>query len=125
MNRLFRVIKQKRNVRRLLAAGFLLIAFVEMGSHAFMDSRDRDASGALTWCAIFHYTNPGIDCPHKRDHRGPDKSVFDESSHHAVLLTREDLEFAGIAYQTELPAARDAWPLSCSLTPPFYPPKQA
>jgi len=122
---LFSRMKDRRKVRRLLAATFLMLAFLDLSSHALTDS--RDASGSQTWCIKFHYTHPEIDCPHKRDHQSPDKYSFDEASHLAVLLTQDDLRApSGISYRSEAPVS---YPkslfLSRSLEPPIQPPKQA
>lgn len=116
---------EKRNTRRLVAAVFLMLVFFDLSGHAFMDS--RDASGSKAWCIQFHYTHPGIDCPHKRDHQRSDKSAFDEVGHLAVLLTLEDLQAAsGISYRSEPPIVRtSSLFLSRSLEPPVQPPKQA
>jgi hypothetical protein len=117
-----RLIKQRSNIRRVLAAGFLALAFLDLVGHA-MESRDN--KGATAWCVQFHYTHPGIDCPHKRDHQRPEKA-FDEVSHVAVLLTQEDLRAStGIVYRSQPPVTEVSRFLSRSLEPPVQPPKQA
>lgn len=118
MKRLFKIIKRKRNMRRLLAAALILIAFVDVGSRSVM------TSGQDVWCAVYHYTNRGVDCPHKRDHRSPDKSSFEETTHEAVLLNKEELRITGIVYTTEEPTARKVRIVTRPLEPLFQPPKQ-
>lgn len=108
-------------MRPVLAAVLVLVALIDIGSHALHSSGGSDAA----WCIPYHYTNPGIDCPHKRDHRTPDKGAFDDLGHAAVLLVREEPQVAGIVYRTELPVGAPNEFISRTLAPPFHPPKQA
>lgn len=119
------IVRRNKNTRQLLAAVLLMIAVFELGSHALFHSPGSSETKASTWCLPFHYTNPEIDCPHKRDHRAPDKNVFDEMSHLAVLLKTEEPDLEGIVYRSQLPTPPDVRPLSRELSPPFQPPKQA
>ncbi len=114
----------KMKARRLIAALFLLSAFFELGSHMFLTSSSGGKASAWMWCAKFHNPNNGISCPHKRDHRGPERNVLDEMSHHAALLTQDDLEITVIVYHTEIPAPRRVHAISRTLTPRFQPPEQ-
>ena len=123
MTRLFDILKRKRNARRLLAAGLLVIAFVDIASHAITtaDTETRDLSA---WCVKYHYENSGVDCPHKRDHRAPDKSAFDDMGHSAVLQPAEEVQISGIVYRSELPAPQEIRTVTRPLEPPTQPPKQ-
>lgn len=125
MKSLFRFIKRKKNARRLLAASFLLVAIMDLGTHAFAGSYSGPAVAATTWCAKYHYANSGIDCPHKHDHRTPEKSAFDEISHNAVLLNPSELAITGALYRVQPPVPLDNTHVSRSLEPPVRPPKQA
>lgn len=121
--RYFERIKRDRKIRRLLAAMLLAVAFFDIAGHAIVDAQNADGSSAQ-WCVKYHYTNSGVDCPHKRDHRGPERSAFDDSSHVAVLAAEELIEGSGISYRSEPPARRETRVITRSLTPPFHPPEQ-
>ena len=123
MKRLFDILKCKVNARRLLAAGLLVIALVDIGSHA-VTTAESDARGPLAWCVKYHYENSGVDCPHKRDHRMPDTSSFGDMGHNAILESNEEMQISGIVYRTELPTAPEVRIVTRSLEPPTQPPKQ-
>ena len=124
MTRLFDILKRKKNARRLLAAGLLVIAFVDIASHA-ITTAEAGTSGPLDWCVKYHYDNSGIDCPHKRDHRMPDTPSFGDMGHSAILEPIQEIEISGIVYRTELPAAPQIRIVTRTLEPPTQPPKQA
>lgn len=124
MKRLFAILKRKANARRLLAASLLVIALVDIGSHA-VTTAEADAKLPPAWCVKYHYENSGVDCPHKRDHRAPDKSAFDELGHNAVLEPTEEIQVSGIVYTSELPTAPETRIVTRTLEPPTQPPKQA
>lgn len=124
MKRLLRLIQRKRNIRRLIAAGFFLIAVVEIGSHAFMDSLDPAASQELTECRVQENAPIKADCPDNQKNRGPESNLKDELTSHCMILSQLSVPFNGIMYRTEMNFASNVRTLSRSLTPPFHPPKQ-
>jgi hypothetical protein len=124
MKRLFGTLQRKMNARRLLAASLLVIALVDIGSHAFTTA-EAWTGGPLEWCVKYHYDNSGVDCPHKRDHRMPDTSSFGDTGHNAILESKEEFQISGIIYRTELPTAPEVRIVTRSLEPPTQPPKQA
>ena len=125
MDRLYRLIKRKKNVRRLLAAGFLFIAFIEIGSHAFMDSRDPDAIQAMTACSILPQNTPNkADCPDNQRNRGPESNLMDEMTSHAMILNTMTVPVGGIMYRTGTSVSAVAAPVFRALAPPFHPPEQ-
>ncbi|HEV7698857.1 MAG TPA: hypothetical protein VGO43_01365 [Pyrinomonadaceae bacterium] len=125
MMRFLRQIKRKRNVRRLLAAGFLFVAIVELGSHAFMDSHDPNFESDLTVCRVSDNPSPLADCPDKRQQRQETKNLLDEMTSHSGLLAELSLPLKGVLYDTAINFSYDHRPITRSLTPPFQPPKQA
>jgi hypothetical protein len=124
MKRLFAILKRKGEVRRLLAASLLVIALVDIGSHAITTS-GAEWNTSATWCLKYHYDNSGVDCPHKRDHRMPDTSSFGDMGHNAVLEPAQEIQISGIVYRTELPTAPEVRIVTRTLEPPTQPPKQA
>lgn len=118
MTGLFGLTERRRNARWLLAAAFLSVAFIDLGSHALTISTDGNA-----WCTPFHSRNSGIDCPHKRDHRTPEKNTFDETTLLTLEADVDPREPVSIVYQGELPVGPNVRLVTRSLDPPFQPPK--
>jgi hypothetical protein len=119
-----RVFKRKRNSRRLLAAGFFLVMFVEIGSHAILAGPPPQSGRASTWCEVMHHVSPSADCPHKRHPRAPQSSVFDGIAHHWALLGDITLPVKGVLFNAPAIGSSIVAPLSRAITPPFHPPKQ-
>ena len=109
----------------MLSGAFLLIAFIEMGSHAFMDSQDFAAIDDLTVCRVTQDAFPRSDCPDKRQQRQETKNLLDEMTSHCMILTGMVVPHTGIMYRTISAEPKADYPLARALTPPFHPPKQA
>lgn len=108
----------------MLAAGFLLAALIDLGSHVLLAAHSDD-SRSSTWCSLAHYTTPGVDCPHKRDRRAP-KGSFDDIGHQAIPVGYKPLEVTGVVtIGPQPPHTLDVPLASRPPTPPFHPPKQA
>ena len=109
----------------MLSAGFLLIAFIEMGSHAFMDSQDFAAIDDLTVCRVTQDAFPRADCPDKRQQRQETKNLLDEMTSHCMILTGMIVPHTGIMYRTISAELSQGEVPARTLEPPFHPPKQA
>jgi hypothetical protein len=125
MKRVYKLIRHKRNVRRLLALAFVLIMFIEVGSQAILDNQDPNSANASAWCNILHHLSPSADCPHKRHDSAPQSNPFGDVTHYWAALGEFTLPVADIVYDTPPIAHSTATPLSRAITPPFLPPKQA
>ena len=125
MKGVFRLFKRKRHVRRMFAAAFLLIAFIEIGSHVICDSEDIAHFQTLGFCGINHGTTVTIDIPTKQKPRGPSSNLLDEMTIHAVILSDLTAPCCGISYWTSEHVETLARPLSGIYSPPFHPPKLA
>jgi hypothetical protein len=125
MKRFLRLIRRKRNLRRLMAGAFLIAFFVEIGSHAFIDSYDADHFETLGFCGIQHEAPTAVDVPADHKRRGPESNLMDEMTIHAVILNDLTSPRCGISYWTSEDFEAVIQPLSGSLSPPFHPPKQA
>jgi hypothetical protein len=123
MKRLRSIIYRKRNRRRLLAGTFLLIAFIEIGSHGFSDSGDIAHFQTLGFCGINHAPPLAVDIPAKQKHRGPSSNLLDEMVIHAVILNDLSSPRCGISYWTSDFIEAANHPLSAVTDPPFHPPK--
>lgn len=117
MNGPWRKIRLKE-AKWLLAAAFLAVAVIDLGGHAVTIYTETGA-----WCAPFHYNNSGVDCPHKRDHKTPEKTAFDETTLLAVDEALAAPQAAEVAFSVDLPAAPAFRFVTRSLDPPFQPPK--
>jgi len=109
----------------MLAGAFLVLAFVEIGSHAFTDSQDLAHFETLGFCGIQHDNLPAVDSPTKHKQRGPDSNLLDEMTTHAAILTNLTIPRSGISYWTDTGAGSIVRPRSGKLATPFHPPKQA
>src|SRR3954469_22729811 len=125
MKRFYRLLKRKRNVRRMLAAAFVVIAFIEIGSHAFTDTQDIAHFETLGFCGIQHDAPPSVDSPAKQKQRGPNSNLLDEMTTHAVILNHLTFPRTGVSYWTDETTDPILRSLSGSPTIPFHPPKQA
>src|SRR6478672_2364293 len=101
MKRFFRILRRKRNVRRQMAGVLLLIAFIEIGSHAIMDSQDLDHFQTLGICGLAHNKPLTVDCPTKQKPRGPESNLQDEMMIHAMILNDLTSPRSGISYRTD------------------------
>src|SRR5437764_12729143 len=101
MKRYYRFLKRRRNVQRMLAGAFLVLAFVEIGSHAFTDSQDLAHFETLGFCGIQHENLPAVDSPIKHKQRGPESNLLDEMTTHAVILNDLTVPRRGISYWTD------------------------
>jgi hypothetical protein len=125
MRRFYRVVKRKRNVRRILAGAFVLIAFIELGSHAFADSQDIAHFETLGFCGIQHESSLSIDNPAKQKQRNQSSSLLDEMTTHMVVLSALTLPRVSVSYWADDPVETVTHSLSGILATPFHPPKQA
>jgi hypothetical protein len=123
MKRLFRIIKRKRNLRRVLAVAFILTLFIEIGSHAFSDSEDFAHFQTLGFCGINHAPPLAVDTPAKQKQRGPSSNLLDEMMIHSVMLNDLTSPSCGISYWTSDYVKSVTRPLSGITDPPFHPPK--
>lgn len=114
---------RKRNHRRLLAGVFLLVAFIEIGSHAFADSEDFAHFNTLGFCGINHGAPITIDIPAKQKQRGPSTNLLDEMVIHSVILNDLTSPRCSISYWTSDYVESITRPLSGITDPPFHPPK--
>ncbi len=109
----------------MMSAAFLVIAFIEIGSHAFMDSEDLAHFETLGFCGIQHTAPLAVSVPTRQRQRGPNSNLLDEMVIHAVILNDLDTARCGISYWTSEEFESNVRPLSGSLSPPFHPPKLA
>lgn len=109
----------------MLAAAFLFVAFVEMGSHALIDSQDPHALTEALACSLAQDMPAKADCPEQRRQRQETKNLLDEMTTHVAVLNSLVVPHSGIAYLSidNFKAAADF--VSRAATPPFHPPEQA
>jgi hypothetical protein len=108
MKRLLRTLKRRSSVRRLFAAGLLVIALMDIGSHAYTTGETGGAN-AWTTCYLLHHTSPSADCPHKRHPGLPEANLFNDLSNHCAVMPKLDLDFGeavtrDVAIERELSA---------------------
>lgn len=125
MTRLRKLVSRKRNLRRLVAGAFVAIAFIELGSHAFLDSRDSAAMDGLSACRVEQNSTPSADCPERQRQRQEQKNLLDEMTTHTVLLTGLSLPLRWSSYNTAIVSGPSVRPIRRELAPPFQPPEIA
>ena len=125
MTRLRKLVSRKRNLRRIIAGAFVAIAFIEIGSHAFIDSHDAAAFDVLSACKVQQNPTPSADCPERQRQRQESKSLLDEMTTHTVLLTGLTLPLRWSSYDTAILSSEIVRPIARELTPPFHPPELA
>jgi hypothetical protein len=109
--------QQLRSVRKYFAAVLLLIAMFDVSSNVLASVLMPPA------CADLHYSSNGVDCPHKRERRSPDRGAFDDTTHLAVLQPADEPEVIGSVYSTETPFPLTFRIVTRSVAPPFQPPR--
>jgi hypothetical protein len=109
----------------MLACAFVLIAMIELGSHAFADSQDIAHFEQLGFCGIQHESPLSIDNPSKQKQRNQNSSLLDEMTTHVVVLSALTLPRVSVSYWTDEPVESATSALAGNLTTPFHPPKQA
>ena len=121
-----RVTARKRSIKRAVALGFLVVMFIELGSHALPGS-DVTAHNIPGWstCYLLHQTSPSADCPHKRHPFGPESAAMDQVSHHWVLAPEISFAIRGIVYKSPGIERDVVSDITRALSPPLHPPKQA
>jgi len=124
MKRLRKLVKRK-NLRRSIAGAFVIIALVEVGSHAFIDSRDPAALEAMTVCRVYQQSSPIVDCPENQKQRQEQRNLKDEMNTHTVMLSALTVPLSWATYDTDKILRPIVKPLSGELSSPFHPPKQA
>src|ERR1043165_6709589 len=100
MKRVFRLIRRRRNVRRMLAAMFLFVAAVELAGHALIDSQDPNAVTEAISCSLTENVPARADCPDQRRQRQEAKNMLDEMTTHMVILNSMIVPHSGIMYRT-------------------------
>jgi len=123
MLRILRPFKRKRNLRRMLAVMFLFVAFVEMGSHALIDSQDPHALVEAMACSLAENLPAKADCPERRRQRQETKDLLDEMTTHMVVLNCMVVPHSGRLFSTGTNYLFKTAALSTDLTPPFHPPE--
>jgi hypothetical protein len=108
----------------MLGAAFVLIAFIELGSHAFADSQDIAHFETLGFCGIQHGSPLSIDNPAKQKQRNQNSSLLDEMTTHVVVLNALTLPSVSVSYWIDDWVEPVTHSLSGILTTPFHPPKQ-
>lgn len=125
MLRIVRPIKQKRNIRRILAAMFLFVLVVEMGSHVVIDAQDPSTITETLACSANENLPARADCPEQRRQRQETKNLIDEMTTHMVVLNSIVVPHSGISYRSPDNYMSSDQIVSRSLPPPFQPPKQS
>ena len=125
MKRPLRLIRRKKNVRRALAAMFLVVFLLEMGSHVLIDSQDPNAVTEAVSCLLDDNIPARAECPDQRRQRQETKDLLDEMTTHVVVLNSLTMPHSGIMYRTLTNYAIQIEPVSTDLAPPFHPPEQA
>jgi hypothetical protein len=120
-SRLF--ILRKRDRRRLLAAAFLILAMIEIGSHAYSDSGDLAHFQSLGFCGINHPPQLAVDIPAKQKQRGPSSNLLDEMVIHAIILNDISSPSCSVSYWTSEYVESSTRPLAGNPSTPFHPPK--
>ena len=123
MKRLYRLAKRKRNVRRALAAMFLFVFLVEMGSHVMIDSQDANAMTEAASCSLDENIPARADCPDQRRQRQEAKDLMDEMTTHVVVLNNLVIPHSGIMYRTPTSYSTNERIVTRSVAPPFHPPE--
>src|SRR5215204_1641946 len=119
------MIERRRTVRRLLALGFLVAIFAEIGSHAALDnSSGSENSNAWSTCFFLHKTYPSADCPHKHRPFGPQSAAMDEMSHHWTLMPEFNLPLLSFSHENPVIECVPKMIVTRAVSPPFVPPKQ-
>ena len=108
-----------------MAAALLTIAFIEIGSHAVIDSQDLDHFQTLGICGLAHNRPLTVDCPTRHKPRGPESNLHDEMMIHAMILNDMTSPRSGISYRTDEAVESIVSALSGNPERPFHPPKQA
>jgi hypothetical protein len=106
----------------MLAGAFLVIAVIEIGTHAFGGTRDLSHFETRGFCGIRH-NRLAVDSAPTKKQRGPNYNLFDELTHHAVILNDLTFPSTSISYWTGESTESIVRPLSGEITPPFHPPK--
>jgi len=125
MKRLFRLAKRKKNIRRAIAAMFLFVFLVEMGSHVMVDSQDPNAVTEVISCSLDENLPARADCPEQRRQRQEAKDLLDEMTTHVVVLNSLTVPHSGIMYRTPANYVTSDRIVTRSVAPPFHPPEQA
>jgi hypothetical protein len=107
----------------MLGGAFLVVAFIEIGSHAFGNPGDLSHFETRGFCGIRHNRQLAVDSSPTQKQRGPSSNLFDELTHHAVILNDLTFPSMSISYWTGESTESVVRPLSGELTPPFHPPK--
>jgi hypothetical protein len=120
-----RFMRRKRNLRRILAGAFLFIAFVEAGSHAYVDYHRAADATTPNGCRVTENRTTTVDCPDKRKQRSQERNMIDEMTIHAVILNRMSVPTTGRLYDTAVISGSIAGALSGVQDSPFHPPELA
>ena len=131
MGNIFRVVKKKRNRRRLSGACFLFLIVLELFSHAGIGQPAFAAAFYLPVAetSISSKNNLGQAemtqrISDEQSQHGQQTICQDEASHHHVLISSNSTyPFKTISIRSEQIAFRRGEPVHNSLPPPYIPPK--
>jgi hypothetical protein len=107
----------------MLAAMFLFVFLVEMGSHVLIDRQDPNAVTEATSCSLEENVPAKADCPDQRRQRQETKDLMDEMTTHVVVLNSLTVPHTGRLYLTPVNYAAQIAVTSRTLAPPFHPPE--
>ena len=105
-----------------MAGAFLMIAILEMGSHAYMNSQLPTGLEGIPLCQVAPDRPTTVDCPVQQKHRGSEINL-DETLIHAMILNKMTVRTGGIVYRSSVIVRSIVHPLSGVSNPPFHPPK--
>ncbi|HEY2846822.1 MAG TPA: hypothetical protein VGI80_03330 [Pyrinomonadaceae bacterium] len=123
MKRIYRLAKRKKNICRMLAAMFLFVFLLEMGSHVMIDSQDQNAVTQAASCSLDENVPARADCPDQRRQRQETKDLMDEMTTHVMLLNTMVIPHSGVMYRTGTNYAFGTVHVSTDIKPPFHPPE--
>jgi hypothetical protein len=107
----------------MLAAMFLFVFLVEMGSHVLIDRQDPNAVTEARSCSLEENVPAKADCPDQRRQRQETKDLMDEVTTHVVVLNSLTVPHTGRLYLTPVNYAAQIAVTSRTLAPPFHPPE--
>lgn len=131
MQNIFRVIRKKRNLRRLRAACFLFLMVIEIFSHAQEGGQIFAAELSSPAAAETNISNKSDEITAKmaltisdNQSQGSHQPVCqDEVTHHQALISGFSYSFKTASFCSERIAFRSGEPVHNSPPPPYLPPK--
>ena len=130
MQNIFRVVKKKRNRRRLSGACFLFLIVLELFSHAGIG---QPAFAAALYSQVAETSMSSksdlkqAEMTHRisdeQSQHGQQTICQDEASHHHMLISNISYPLKTVSFRSERIAFRRGGPIHNSLPPPYIPPK--